>query len=272
MTATETVTRVRFWLGTHKPGWLARTEVPLFVSHRTLRGRRQLPRALGPWALDSGGFTELALHGRWQTSPAEYIDAVARYQTGIGGLVWAAPMDWMCEPTMLASTGLAVAQHQAHTVENYCLLQQLAPSLPFIPVLQGWSLGDYLACMDRYAAAGVDLTSLPLVGVGSVCRRQHTSQIGAIIIDLVGAGLRLHGFGVKRRGLARYGPLLESADSLAWSAHARRRPARLGCIGHRNCANCLPYALAWRDRVLAELDQPWQPPLGYDHVEPGVLP
>jgi hypothetical protein len=45
---------VRFWLGTHKPGWLARTEVPLFVSHRTLGGRRELPRARGPWALDSG--------------------------------------------------------------------------------------------------------------------------------------------------------------------------------------------------------------------------
>jgi hypothetical protein len=126
---------VRFWLGTHKPGWLTRTEVPLFVSHRTLCGRRELPRARGPWALDSGGFTELTLHGRWQTSPAEYVEAVARYQAEIRGLVWAAPMDWMCEPSMLARTGLSVAGHQVRTVENYCLLRQLAPWLPFIPVL-----------------------------------------------------------------------------------------------------------------------------------------
>jgi hypothetical protein len=262
---------VRFWLGTHKPGWLTRTEVPLFVSHRTLCGRRELPRARGPWALDSGGFTELTLHGRWQTSPAEYVEAVARYQAEIRGLVWAAPMDWMCEPSMLARTGLSVAGHQVRTVENYCLLRQLAPWLPFIPVLQGWTLADYLACVDRYAAAGVDLTRVPLVGVGSVCRRQHTSQIGAIITELAGAGLRLHGFGVKRRGLARYGPLLGSADSLAWSAHARRRPARVGCRGHRNCANCLPYALAWRERVLADLDRPWQAPLGHEPRRVGVV-
>ena len=195
---------------------------------------------------------------------------MARYQAEIGRLVWAAPMDWMCEPSMLASTGLSVAEHQARTVENYCRLRQMAPSLPFIPVLQAWTLADYLACVDRYAAAGVDLTRLPLVGVGSVCRRQHTSQIGAIITELAAVGLRLHGFGVKRRGLARYGPLLESADSLAWSAHARRRPAQLGCVGHRNCANCLAYALAWRDQVLADLDRPWQPPLGHEPLPAGV--
>jgi hypothetical protein len=32
-----------FWLGTHQPGWLARLDVPLFASHRTLRTRRRLP-------------------------------------------------------------------------------------------------------------------------------------------------------------------------------------------------------------------------------------
>ncbi|MFC4012929.1 hypothetical protein ACFOY2_37270 [Nonomuraea purpurea] len=27
-----------------------------------------------PWALDSGGFTKLALHGQWVTTPEEYTD------------------------------------------------------------------------------------------------------------------------------------------------------------------------------------------------------
>jgi hypothetical protein len=26
-----------------------------------------------------------------------------------------------------------------------------------------------------------------------------------------------------------------------------------GCSGHKNCANCLRYALAWRTSVLAEM-------------------
>jgi hypothetical protein len=44
-----------FFLGTHRPGWLARLDVPLFVSHRTLRTWPRLPWAREPWALDSGG-------------------------------------------------------------------------------------------------------------------------------------------------------------------------------------------------------------------------
>jgi hypothetical protein len=251
-----------FLLGTHQPGWLARLDVPLMVSHRTLRGRRRLPRARCRWALDSGGFTELALAGCWQTTPAAYVEAVARYADQIGNLAWAAPQDWMCEPSMLARTGLQVAEHQARTVDNYCTLRQLAPGLPFLPVVQGWRLGDYLACIGRYAAAGIDLTRVPLVGLGSVCRRQATGQIGAIAAELAAAGLRLHGFGVKRHGLARYADHLDSADSLAWSYAARRRPALPGCTGHRNCANCPRYALAWRAQIIAGLDGPRQLRLG----------
>jgi hypothetical protein len=168
----------------------------------------------------------------------------------------------VCEPAMLARTGLTVAEHQAATVENYCLLRQLAPGLPVIPVVQGWRIGDYLACIDRYQQAGVNLAAVPLVGLGSVCRRQATGQIGVITSELARAGLRLHGFGVKQHGLARYADHLESADSLAWSYAARRRPALPECTGHRNCANCPRYALAWRQQVIASLDGPRQLRLG----------
>lgn len=87
---------MKFYLGTHQPSWLARDlGVPFLVSHRRLAGRRTLPRASSSWALDSGGFTELSLHGRWRTDAATYINAVRRYATEIGHLDWAAPQDWM---------------------------------------------------------------------------------------------------------------------------------------------------------------------------------
>jgi len=247
-----------FYLGTHQPGWLARVDVPLFVSHRTLRTRRRLPRAAGAWALDSGGFTELALYGGWQTPPAAYADAVARYTAEVGRLAWASPQDWMCEPFMLDRTGRSVEAHQALTVDNYCTLAALAPTLPFIPVVQGWDLPSYLRCIDRYAANGVDLAAVPLVGLGSVCRRQASAEIGAIVTELAQVGLRLHGFGIKQRGLAAYADLLASADSMAWSYAARRQPPLPGCQGHRNCANCLRYALAWRAHLVAALARPRQ--------------
>lgn len=243
-----------FYLGTHKPEWLERTWVPLFVSHRRLRERVTLPRAACPWALDSGGFTELSLYGRWETSPAAYADAVALYEWEIGNLQWAAAQDWMCEPFMLAKTGLTVHEHQERTVANLLELRSLTPRLPWVPVLQGWSLTDYVRCVELYDRAGVDLRAEPLVGLGSVCRRQATGEIGAIASSLAALGLCLHGFGVKTAGLARYAEHLASADSMAWSYDARRAPALPGHL-HKSCANCMTYAAQWRERLVRRLQR-----------------
>jgi len=256
-----------FYLGTHQPGWLATAGVPLFVSDRRLRGYRRLPVAAAPWACDSGGFTELQVYGSWEhgPTPAEYVARVRRYRDEIGQLAWAAPQDWMCEnivihggqigPVRFAGTHLSVAEHQRRTVNNFVELRDRAPELPFVPVVQGWTVADYLRCVDLYDRAGVDLRTAPLVGLGSVCRRQSTGEVGAIITALRSAGVaRLHGFGFKILGLAAHGHLLTSADSMAWSLDARRRPPLPGCAGHRNCANCLRFALQWRAAVLAQPD------------------
>jgi hypothetical protein len=258
---------MRFYLGTHLPSWLTRTDVPLFVSHRTLQGRRSdYPQALGPWALDSGGFTELSTHGRWLTSPDDYIRWVRRYRDEIGQLDWAAPQDWMCEPWITAKTGLTVTEHQRRTVANFLDLKAAAPDLPFVPVLQGWTLDDYLTCATMYEDAGVDLTAEHTVGVGSVCRRQSTGAIEDVMAALVHRGIQLHGFGVKTDGLGRYAWALRSADSMAWSQDARRlasRRRRAGladaslyptCQGHPSgCSNCMTHAMRWREQVLRRL-------------------
>jgi hypothetical protein len=253
---------VKFYLGTHHPHWLWRTDVPLFVSRRSLSLRKvaNLTPSLGRWAIDSGSYTELTMHGRWETSPARYIDDVATYVERIGGLDFAAPQDWMCEPHMIERTGLSVREHQERTVANFLELRRQAPELPFIPVLQGWEIADYTRCVDLYAAAGVDLAAEPLVGVGSVCRRQATGEIGHLMSSL--SSLSLHGFGVKTAGLCSYGHLLKRGDSLAWSFRARsianeRRAAHLGPLPgctHQSCANCMRFALDWRARLLDRLD------------------
>lgn len=242
----------RFYLGTHEVHWLALDIGPLFVSHRRLASRVRLPRAAGPWALDSGGFTELALHGEWRSTPAQYIDAVRRYVADIGRMDWAAPMDWMCEPAVLAATGLTIAAHQQRTVANFAALRAAAPDLPFVPVLQGWHAADYERCIALYAAHGVDLWDEPLVGVGSICRRQATADVRSIVHRLADTGLSLHGFGVKTRGLASFAGALASADSLAWSYRARRDRPLPGC-SHQRCSNCVHYATRWRSRLLSDL-------------------
>jgi len=259
---------VKFWLGTHRPGWLAHLDVPLMVSHRTLADIKHLPPARHPWVLDSGGFTELSMYGEWLTTPTNYIAAVRRYRDEIGHMQWAAPQDWMCEPDIIhggggwkVGTGLTVVEHQCLTVTNLLELRTLAPDIPFIPVLQGWTADDYIACADLYGAAGIDLAAEPVVGVGSVCRRgprEHAVAEQAIRRLAPHCG-PLHGFGVSIEGLARYGDALGSSDSLAWSAWARRSRQHLdGCrrpmsrhgraYSYANCPGC---ALTYRDHVLA---------------------
>lgn len=258
------MTDLTCYLGTHRPNWLWNVEgVPLFPTFGELRKRKTpFPRATTRWAMDSGGFTELKKHGRWTISPHDYIAFARRCRDELGMLDWISPQDWMCEPWIMeggihdgqhyVGTGLTVAEHQALTIESYLELTSLAPDLPFIPVLQGWELADYLRHADAYAAAGVDLTQLPVVGVGSVCRRQATGEITWLLESLRSLGIRMHGFGVKAAGLAQYADALVSADSLAWSYGARQdaRTGKRGRCGKNSCANCLHRALEWREQML----------------------
>ena len=267
----------RFYLGAN-PHIFAHTDVPLFVSDVHLRKARTLPRARGPWALDSGGFTQLSEHGTWESgpSPREYVAQIRRYSDEIGHLEWAAPQDWMCEDIIInggvgpggkriPGTHLSVAEHQRRTVANYLELRSLAPDLKIIPVVQGDGPDSHERCIEMYDRAGVNLTTEPIVGVGSVCRIQATGPAAAIIYrlaDILGAD-RLHGFGFKSEGLERVGHLLGTADSHAWSARGRHT-ASLDCDfrlprsrgPHKNEANCLRFALRWREDVLAACAEP----------------
>lgn len=282
-----------FYLGTHHPGWLRRPEfadVPLFISRNRLTTYKTMPKALGRWAMDSGGFTELKTYGRWRTSVAEYVADVRRIVGGVGRMPdFIAPQDWMCEPWVvtgkhwhlkpsdpkffhgtreargLGPTGApgedeqsfdgAVRFHQERTVENFLELRAQAPDLPWMPVLQGWELIHYQQCAYMYADAGVDLAAEPIVGLGSVCRRQHTDEIWSIVSTFAFQGIRLHGFGVKTKGLEKYGAELVSADSMAWSTHGRHSDPLPGHeVRHKNCANCPEFALMSRQKVLAALN------------------
>lgn len=250
---------MRFYLGAPEPNWLDESRVSLCVSHIRLARRAEGRAAKEPWILDSGGFSELQIYGRWRSTPQQYIRFVRIYRE-FGNLAWAAPQDWMCEPAVInggvwngvkfAGTHLTVLEHQRRTVRNYLELRDCAPELPFVPVLQGYTLEDYLRCRDMYERAGVNLERELTVGLGSVCRRQATEEAAAIVRSL--QPLRLHGFGMKTSGLLQYGHMLASSDSMAWSYDARRTRPLPGCV-HEKCANCLAYALRWRYHMLMKI-------------------
>jgi hypothetical protein len=164
------------------------------VSDRRLRRYRRLPRAASRWALDSGGFTELDTHGSWDHGPTPprtlpwFAVTETRSASSRGRRRRTGCVSRRSSPRPACRS----SKHQRRTVENYLTLRALAPDLPFVPVVQGWQINDYLTCVELYAAAGVDLAAAPVVGLGSVCRRQATDEAAEIVdaLHLVCVGPR----------------------------------------------------------------------------------
>lgn len=210
-----------FFVGLHQPSDARRID-RVCISINRLRNRRS-DFQVGDWIMDSGAFTEISTHGCYRHSVNEYADDARRW-IGNGNLLAIVAQDYMCEPFILAKTGLSLSEHQRLTIERYDAL--LAENLPVhvMPVLQGFAPSDYADHVWQYG----DRLALGMwVGVGSVCKRQGdptlTARVLAAILD-IRPDLRLHGFGVKISSLvhAAVRRRLYSADSMAWSFAARK--------------------------------------------------
>jgi hypothetical protein len=249
-----------FWIGAPHGAALARWGVPVCVSRNTLTARASLPRAAESWMCDSGAFSEIKEHGTWTVTPRQYVRDLRRFRDEISRLVWCGPQDWMCEPDMLAKTGLSVREHIHRTVGNYLDLMAEDPGVDIRPTVQGWRPAEYVYCVELYARHGIDLTTYPLVGVGSVCRRKRTRDAVAVLATLAGMGLKLHGYGLKTEALELGAEYLVSADSMAWSADARWARAPLDeCVGvHLKCTTCVRWAMRWREKIVRVLEEPRQ--------------
>jgi hypothetical protein len=202
--------------------------------------------------LDSGAFMEIILHGGYRDTPDGYARAVNRWAR-VGHLVAAVSQDYMCEPFVLARTGLDRATHQRLTIERYDALRALvSPAVHLMPVVQGYLPEHYAAHVGAY---GDRLQPGMWVGVGSICKRNGSPrEIAAVLraIRSVRPDLRLHGFGAKLTALqsAEVRDLLWSADSMAWSYHARRNGGN---------ANDWREAAAFADRITAWTPRPRTP-------------
>lgn len=189
-----------FFPGLHQPSDAKHFERACISRNRLVSRRKPVgcPRVL----VDSGAFTMLDKHGCYPEPPEAYAAQLYRLHTeGVVNIEVAVSQDYMCEPFMLAKTGLTVEDHQRLTIERYdAILAELRrlfggdPPFAFMPVLQGYTVADYLRHIEMY---GERLASGMWVGVGSVCKRQGAvSVIEAILsaIKEVRPDLRLHGF------------------------------------------------------------------------------
>jgi len=214
---------VKFFTGLHQPSD-ARHFDAAFVSVNRLRTRKG-PFAVGDWIMDSGAFTEISTHGHYRHGVEAYAAEIRRW-AGNGNLLAAVAQDYMCEPFIVSKTGLSVLEHQRLTIERYeALAAQDTAGVYILPVLQGFAPESYV---DHVRAYGDRLVHGMWVGVGSVCKRNGTPDAVAAVLLAIKAerpDLRLHGFGLKTTALAHplVRSLLETADSMAWSFHARKQ-------------------------------------------------
>ncbi|QOR55260.1 MAG: hypothetical protein SHS37scaffold220_29 [Phage 67_12] len=216
---------MNFFTGLHQPSD-ARHFGAAFISVNRLRDRKA-PLVVADWILDSAAFTELSTHACYRHEVSDYAAQIRRWATnGSGRLLAAVAQDWMCEPWIVAKTGLSVAEHQRLTIERYdALLAQDVGGTYIMPVLQGYAPADYVRHLDAY---GERLAHGAWVGVGSVCKRNGDPRAIAAVLHAIHAArpdLRLHGFGLKTTALADplVRSLLHTADSMAWSFSARKQ-------------------------------------------------
>jgi hypothetical protein len=236
-----------FFIGLHKEQ-LAKHFDRCFLSINRLRQRKS-PFPVKRWIMDSGAFVEVTTHGSFRHDEREYVDQITRWSR-CGELLAAVSQDYMCEAPALKKTGLTVREHQDLTVERYRNIRSLNKSGVYImPVLQGRTAHDYVQHIKSY---GRLIKHGSWVGVGSVCKRNgKPTEVLSILQSIlhVRPDLQLHGFGLKLTAIADPGVrhLLSTADSNAWSFHARK---------NGRSSNAVEEALAYEKKVYQLFKQP----------------
>jgi hypothetical protein len=174
--------------------------------------------------LDSAGFVAMVRYGRYPWSVDDYLDLAAAHPWR-----WFAARDFCCEPEIADDTQtvldrISMTSRALVACRNGARERGILDRL--MPVVQGRTLDQYERCLDRISFA---LDDAPLLGVGSVCRRNVTGPDGILevverIDRVLGTSpLRLHLFGCKSSAasLLRSHPRVASFDSQAYGVRAR---------------------------------------------------
>jgi hypothetical protein len=202
-------------------------------------------------ALDSAGFVAMSRYNGFDWSVQQYLDLVAA-----NDWTWWAQLDCCCEPEVARNRNERILRI-AETARLYAACAAAARRRGLkapMPVLQGWTVDDYLRSADSLPAAEWPA----LVGVGSVCRRNVSGPDGIIaIVDALDRALpthvQLHLFGVKGQALdVLHGHArIWSMDSMAWDLAARRKwPTG------RTMAKRIREMHRWRNAQLARVSGP----------------
>lgn len=226
------------------------------------------------FALDSAGYTAMknwqakgpqaGIGGVFPWSYAQYIELALL----LNPRWWSQP-DLCCEPEIARNQGeidyriratATFLEGTLQVVHDWSAAAGMSWARP-MPIIQGWSVDDYLRSLDLTLEVWGRWSSAPppLIGVGSVCRRNLThpshgllSIISALELHLPSSS-RLHLFGVKGSALStlKTFPCVASVDSMAYDFGARVKSRLTGTsnnLAHR-CAEMSSWLSAANHRI-----------------------
>jgi hypothetical protein len=181
---------------------------------REWRKGAKFKKSFGKRFLDSGGFTLLNKYVDYPFSTINLANLIGRLRPHSY-----VPRDYPCEPEISRSLGLMTnVERIKATVANAVELAEWESQLPgrMVPVIQGYTLREYLLCLRLYREAGM---IRDYMAVGSMCRRISNEELGQLIPGIYYAAqkmgcTKLHFFGLKLSpALEPYNEMIYSRDS-----------------------------------------------------------
>lgn len=177
-------------------------------------------------ALDCGGFTAHMTYGGFPWTIENYLDLVEAFR-----FRWFASFDYPVEPEIAAERDAVedrISRTIAANLQTYASARRRGIHRLMLPVLQGRSYEDYARCAD--ALCGM-IENAPVIGLGSMCRREIRGPAGIVAIveqldRLLPRGTRLHLFGVKGSALIYLEHLEHRIASIDSQGLRHRRAAR----------------------------------------------
>jgi hypothetical protein len=167
--------------------------------------------------IDSGGFTAAKRWGRYPWTPAQYADWIAEESRDVQ-LDFCATMDYACEKTVNRSILTTNKERIEESIQNELACRQVAPDLPWLPVLQGDNLAERE--FDLSLRRRLGLIPATFAGLGSICGR---GVVGARqVIKFYRhqlPGVKYHAFGLHVQALDddEVFMAVRSWDSYSWN-------------------------------------------------------
>ena len=178
--------------------------------------RTIIPDSVEQVILDSGGYSFFSSYPDYPFSIEDYVGLVnlIKDQSGITRVV---TLDYPCEPDINRSRVSTNEERIQKTVSNAVECFQYDETIPWLPVIQGYTIDEYLYCVDLYKEVGI---TSDYWAIGSICSRKgfphKIRRIITTIADIVPH--KIHAFGLSLTYL--YDPQIfnniYSSDSAAW--------------------------------------------------------